>query len=218
MQFILIVVLCIVAAVMYGIVHDQVTARVCVEYFTIGHPPVLHTESPTLLGLGWGVIATWWVGLLLGIPMAIAARVGTRPKRSALSLVRPIGVLLAVMGILALVSGLIGYVLARQGVVFLVEPLASMVPAPKHVAFIADLWAHSSSYLVGFVGGIVLVVRTWKSRAKNVQFCSKTFSSVLGQASWGDHAINRNGLSRVRRWICSIPTRLIAFSRPSSRI
>ena len=112
------------------------------------------------------MIATWWVGLLLGIQVALAARVGTRPKRSALSLVRPIGVLLALMGILALLSGLVGYVLARQGVVFLVEPLASMVPPPKHVAFIADLWAHSASYLVGFGGGIALVVLTWKGRVK----------------------------------------------------
>ena len=49
-----IVLLCIAAAVVYGILHDQVTARVCVEYFTIGHPPVFNTDSPTLLALGWG--------------------------------------------------------------------------------------------------------------------------------------------------------------------
>jgi len=29
-----IVLLCVAAAVVYGIVHDQITARVCVEYFT----------------------------------------------------------------------------------------------------------------------------------------------------------------------------------------
>ena len=44
-----IVVLCIVSAIVYGILHDQVTARVCVEYFTIGHPPIFHTDDPTLL-------------------------------------------------------------------------------------------------------------------------------------------------------------------------
>lgn len=33
-----IVLLCIVAAIVYGILHDQVTARVCAEYFAIGHP------------------------------------------------------------------------------------------------------------------------------------------------------------------------------------
>ena len=43
--------LSIVAAVAYGIVHDQITARLCVEYFTVAHPPLIHTSSPTVLGL-----------------------------------------------------------------------------------------------------------------------------------------------------------------------
>jgi hypothetical protein len=28
---------------------------VCVEYFTIGHQPIFHTDDPTLLAFGWGV-------------------------------------------------------------------------------------------------------------------------------------------------------------------
>jgi hypothetical protein len=55
MQSLAIVGLCGLSAVTYGIVHDQITARVCVEYFTIGHPPVFDTNSPTLLGLGWAL-------------------------------------------------------------------------------------------------------------------------------------------------------------------
>lgn len=156
--------LSVVAAILYGVVHDQVTARVCVEYFTIGHPPVFATESPTLLGIGWGIIATWWVGALLGAPLAFAAIRGPRPPRSAGSLVRPIGVLLAFMGTAALVAGVIGFAAASAGWVFLLEPLASRVPADRHAAFIADLWAHSASYLVGFVGGIILINRVWRSR------------------------------------------------------
>ena len=70
------------ASIVYGILHDQVTARVCVEYFTIGHPPVFNTNDPTLLAIGWGIIATWWVGLILGIPLAVAARAGNRPPRT----------------------------------------------------------------------------------------------------------------------------------------
>jgi hypothetical protein len=58
METVKIVLLCIGSAVLFGIVHDQVTARLCVEYFTIGHPKVFGTESPTLLAFGWGVIAT----------------------------------------------------------------------------------------------------------------------------------------------------------------
>src|SRR5205814_6840467 len=146
MKFVSIILLCVVAAVLYGIAHDQVTARVCVEYFTIGHPPVFGTDDPTLLGLGWGVIATWWVGLILGVPLAIAARAGRRPKRSAAEMIRPMLVLLACMGATALLAGVAGHVLARRGVIFVEEPLAYWLPAEKHVAFLTDLWAHAASY------------------------------------------------------------------------
>src|SRR5262249_11114159 len=70
----------VVGAIAYGIAHDNVTARVCVEYFTIGHVPIFGTENPTLLALGWGVLATWWVGLGLGLLLALACRRGRRPK------------------------------------------------------------------------------------------------------------------------------------------
>ena len=46
-----IVLMCVFAAVVYGVIHDQITARVCVEYFTVGHPPIFPTDDPTLLGV-----------------------------------------------------------------------------------------------------------------------------------------------------------------------
>jgi hypothetical protein len=162
-----ILLLCIGAAVLYGIVHDQITARVCVEYFTIGHPPIFGTEDPTLLGLGWGIIATWWVGLLLGIPLAIAARAGSRPKRTARLLIRPLAWLLGISALCALAAGLIGWSLAQVGAVFLVPWLAEQIPPEKHTAFLADAWAHSASYLVGGVGGIVLMIHVWRSRGRS---------------------------------------------------
>src|SRR2546422_460048 len=108
-----IVALCVVASVAYGIVHDQVTARVCVEYFTVGHPPVFHTSDPTLLAFGWGTLATWWVGLFLGLPAALFARVGPAPRVAAAQLLRPIAVLLVVMAVASLGAGVAGYFTAR---------------------------------------------------------------------------------------------------------
>ncbi|MEO6593213.1 MAG: hypothetical protein ABIP94_00500 [Planctomycetota bacterium] len=160
-----IIALCVLAAVTYGILHDQVTVRVCVEYFTIGHPRVFDTESATLLAIGWGVLATWWVGLLLGLLLAFAARRGRRPVRSACSLVRPILFLLLCMAAGSLLAGALGYVLANNAVVVLLGPLASSVPHERHAAFLADLWAHSASYFVGIVGGLVLCNRVWRSRS-----------------------------------------------------
>ena len=42
------------------------------------------------------------------------------------------------------------------------------VPPERHVAFLIDLWAHSASYAVGFVGGVILIVLVWRSRQRDV--------------------------------------------------
>ncbi len=156
----------VAAAVAYGIVMDQITARICLEYFTIGHPPIFPTTSPTLLALGWGVIATWWVALPLGVLLALCARLGSRPRASAQELRVPILVLLGVMGVCAVLSGALGAMLAQAGLVTLTPDLAANVPVGRHVAFLADLWAHSASYVAGMVGGVVLAVRTYRTRQR----------------------------------------------------
>ena len=168
MQFFTIILLCVDAAILYGILHDQVTARICIEYFTIGHPPMFGTDNPTVLAIAWGILATWWVGFLLGVPLALAARVGSRPKRDAKTFIRPIAVLLTVIAGCALAAGIIGRLLAGAGVAYLLGPLATRVPLEKHVAFITDLWAHDASYLVGFIGGMVIIVQTWRLRKRPV--------------------------------------------------
>lgn len=169
MQFFLIILLCIVSAIIYGIVHDQITARICVEYFTIGHPPVFNTESPTILAFGWGVIATWWVGLMLGIPLGFAARLGSSRPLAAKELIKPIAILLGIMGVGAFLAGWIGFILASKGSIRIPSAFTSSVPASKHIPFVVDMWTHSASYLFGFVGGIILILRTWYTREKSVR-------------------------------------------------
>lgn len=156
MQSLKIILLCILAAIIYGILHDQVTARICVEYFTIGHPPIFGTDSPTLLAVGWGFMATWWMGLILGIPAALACRLGSWPKLDAASLLRPVSRLLVLMAFASLVAGVLGYSIASTGLVVLIGPIATRVPQDRHVVFLADLWAHVTAYGVGFFGGLVL--------------------------------------------------------------
>ncbi|PZR60105.1 MAG: hypothetical protein DI537_53130, partial [Stutzerimonas stutzeri] len=102
MQSIRIILFATAAAILYGILHDQVTAHLCVEYFTIAHPPVFPTTSPFLLAVGWGVIATWWVGLPLGVLLAAAARLGRHNRLTVAQLKRPILMLMAVSAIAAL--------------------------------------------------------------------------------------------------------------------
>jgi hypothetical protein len=157
MEFVKIVAFAVGAAIAYGIVHDQVTAHLCVEYFTIAHPPVFPTRSPFLLAIGWGVIATWWVGLPLGIALGLVARLGPPPRLSLAELRPLIFWLLAAMAFCAIAAGALGGYLVATGRAQVPGGWAELIPAAKQVAFSADAWAHLASYLSGIIGGLAVI-------------------------------------------------------------
>jgi hypothetical protein len=144
---------CVLAAVVYGIAQDNVTARLCVEYFTVFHPHVINSESPTLLALYWGVAATWWMGAILGVPIALAARLGRLPKLGWREMLWLLGVLLVLMAASALVAGRIGYLSVPPG-------------ADSSNLFYADLYAHRTAYLAGAVGAVGVCIWTLLVRVK----------------------------------------------------
>ncbi|MDZ4773174.1 MAG: hypothetical protein SGI72_08590 [Planctomycetota bacterium] len=167
MKSIAIVVMCILAAIAYGIVHDSITARICVEYFTIGHSRVIASTDPTPLAVTWAVLATWWIGALLGSIWAFSARFGTRPKFGAKRLVRPLFLVILVTAAGACFGGGVGHELAVNHIVVLQGELARVVPEERHVAFLTCLWAHSASYLAAAISGLVVAVWTWRARGRS---------------------------------------------------
>jgi hypothetical protein len=161
-----IVLLATAAAVAYGVAHDQITARLSLEYFTVAHPPLVDSASPTAIGAAWGVVATWWVGGALGILLALAARAGGRPRRSVASLLRPIARLLGVAALCALLLGSLGWFGARGGALVLRAPFAAQVPAERHARFFAAWGATAGSYAAGLLGGIALCAGVWRGRGR----------------------------------------------------
>jgi hypothetical protein len=134
------------AAMIYGVLHDQITAHLCVEYFTIAHPPVFPTNEPFPLALGWGILATWWVGLSLGLGLAAAARLGAAPKLGLSELRRPILMLMISSAIAACLAGVSGATLMAYGISPVPGGWGPVIPPDKHVAFSAVAWAHTASY------------------------------------------------------------------------
>jgi hypothetical protein len=59
---------------------------------------------PAQPGLGWGAIATWCTGLLLGVKLAVSSRAGGCLKRNLMTMVRPVATLLVVSGVYAQVA------------------------------------------------------------------------------------------------------------------
>lgn len=157
---------CIGVAIIYGIVHDQVTARVCIEYFTIGHPHIFDTDSPTILAFTWGILATWWAGLLLGVLLLGSATIGRWPHYHFVKLRRSVVVIMLIAAPLALLAGVAGYLIADAWGWSLPESLASRIAADRHALFVADLFAHNTSYAVAMIGSIILCIRVVAARIR----------------------------------------------------
>ena len=59
----------VLGAVLYGVLHDEVTARICVESFTIGHPRILAKEHHvSFIAVLWA----HWASDLSGVVGALA--------------------------------------------------------------------------------------------------------------------------------------------------
>ena len=164
MESIKIIAFAVAAAVAYGVAHDQATAHLCVEYFTIAHPPVFPTRSPFWLTVGWGIIATWWMGLALGTVLALAARIGGRPKFGLAEVFPAIRVLLAAMAGSAAAAGLAAYIVGGQGTIALPPVLWGAIPADHQPACMAAWAAHAASYGTALFGGLFVIGVNWYRR------------------------------------------------------
>lgn len=162
MEGLKIVGLCVLASIAYGILHDLVTANLCVEYFSKFHPDVFHTESPLLLALGWGVIATWWMGLILGPIVSAAARSGELPKFTWRDLLKPLAIVLGISYGCAIIGGLVGYFVVQTPPKWVFTMGANMdgvtFTPEKARLFTADLFAHNTSYTVSTIGALSMCV------------------------------------------------------------
>jgi len=161
-----IIFLCTLGACLYGIVHDQITVRICLGYFVEPvHPPIFGgTHNPTLLALGWGVIATWWVGFFLGFILGLCCTVGRAPKITPRQVIKPLAITLTLLAILAALSGLAGHLAATRGM-FLDENLTDY-PRDEAIPFATTQTTHLASYTFGALLGLGLcawaIVRRWR--------------------------------------------------------
>jgi hypothetical protein len=109
-----------------------------------------------LLALLWGVIATWWAALPMGLIIALNNELGSRIKLEFSEVLKLIVKLIFVMFGIAIIAGIAGYILAELEMIYLAPRLANKIEISKHSRFLAVGWAHFSSYISGIMGTIVL--------------------------------------------------------------
>ena len=148
-------------AIIYGIAHDMITAHVDVSYFTIFHPHIISSNSPVAMALLWGVLATWWMGLIIGVALALTAQLGPKPP---LSSKRVIGMLTkATIGV---------YVVAMATLVYLISTgegrTVEFQPDPSDTSgrFYAVWITHNLSYMLSAAVAVGLCVMILRKRAK----------------------------------------------------
>ena len=147
------------AAFAYAVVQNQVTARVCVEYFSVGHPAILPTRSSALLGLFWALVAGAPAGAFCGTLVAMGARDGPGPRLDWRYFVAPVRWLALVMALSTLLAGLAGYVLTSRGVITVIERYRHLISPDRHARFMADVFGHGATFLVGLLGTLLIAVR-----------------------------------------------------------
>lgn len=168
--------LAVAATVVYGIAHDGITARVCLEHLT-GAPAPLE-DATSAFGRLWEAAGTLWIGLVLGLPLAGAARLGAGPRLGVSELVRPVGVLLGLTGSIAFAMGLAGYWLSVSGRIEVPAEVAARVLPGRHALWMGDWWAHNASYLGGVLGGGLLVAWTLRTRRARGRVPDATAGSI----------------------------------------
>ena len=164
-----IVLMGLVALVGYAMLQDQVSARLCPEYFTVLHPPIPGLTDPTLLGVSWGFLGAWWGGVLLGFVLGLVATVGSRPALAPRELVRPMAVL---VGVLAGVTALTGFTVwhhAHLLGVSLDAGMAQLVPPERHRGLLTVACYHFTAYATATAGGVVLCVWVWRERGRRIK-------------------------------------------------
>lgn len=156
----------IMAACLYGILHDSVTARLCIEYFTspdhsnhyqlmqnLGFEHPEQERSATKIAFIFGTLTTWWIGAILGTGIAAVSQVGDElPPVEIKDFIVPLMKLFGVMGAGSCTAGLLAYALSF----FNRNTKSSM--------FTAVECAHNGAYLLGGLGGLYLMFWALKKR------------------------------------------------------
>lgn len=149
-------------AVVYGVAHDLVTAHVAVEYFTVYHPRLIASQSPIVMALMWGFLATFWVGGIGGLAIALANTLGSWPSVPWARLRGWIWKWLVVVWVLAmtLLWGL--YLIAD---LMPKGDRAATFEQDRRLVAVASIHALSYAMAAGAVVVLVIATLVWRRRA-----------------------------------------------------
>jgi hypothetical protein len=169
--------LAIVAAVLYGIINDQITVSLSPEYFSVFKRQQFW-DLLEATGLGQaparvqaiviGAAATWWFGMLLGLLVGVAGAIGRAPRLTTRQFLKAVGVVMLVAAGTSLAFGCVGYAQgpvrhgSEPGRIDELWPFLQGIRDTRR-AFAVGCW-HDGAYLGGLIGTILACWRVQKWR------------------------------------------------------
>jgi hypothetical protein len=163
----------------YGIIHDQITYTISPEYFTkfkfyqFGFVEFFGA-SPRLGAIFVGFLATWWMGLPIGIILGAFSLLFANAKQMLKNWLRAIGVTIVITLLTSAIAVTIWLIKeAAYPSDFSTYPLPYFVPDNVPInnlkAFFTVGTIHNFSYLgglIGLIGGCIYLYKGYK-KTKN---------------------------------------------------
>ena len=188
------------AAVIFGISHDLITTQINFDYFSsdITHhgpvtreyfPGVYKSKSPVLYAFLWGTIATWWVGVPLGLGLSGASLLGDKEPVYWDELVLPVTKLIATNLAISCLAGLYTYATTedRMATYNTVDKNRNLQYKPyttNERTFKTVATMHNAAYLSAVAVGTFLIYKTYAGRKVSQDFVpTLSFVPVQGSSS-----------------------------------
>lgn len=146
----------------YGIVHDQVTVRLGVEYFTKFKLLQFHYLDPAapihFTAVKIGFLATWWVGFFAGWFMARITLPHEPWPQAARRSARGVGLMILTAVLAALIAAAIAPRTLADSRLPGWEDMLTSFAIEDSLAFILVGYIHNASYLGGLIGLITALL------------------------------------------------------------
>ena len=154
----------VLAAAAFGALHNQVSYTVGPDYFhtfKFRQFTIPREMAPRLGAMEVGILASWWMGVLMGLPPLVLGLFTLRPAgRYWRAGLRAIALAVGVTALTALAGLLFGLVVVTP-------ETAAQVPLPVEtqdpVGFLRAGAMHDASYLGGVLGMLAAVWLIWRS-------------------------------------------------------
>jgi hypothetical protein len=160
-MFVAFMVVAVIAAGLFGALHDQLSYTISPDYFTwlkFGQFGVLNTAIPVRMRVamvGW--LATWWMGMPLGYLTGLAVFIHRSDRQARRALLWSLAVIAGFS--LAFSLGGLVWGISATGTDAAVRALASLAPAGvtdiRHFLWVG--YMHNAAYL----GGMLSVPAAW---------------------------------------------------------